>query len=253
MLRLNVNEAKQLTFEVQIGGVQGENIESVFRIIFEDIEYGFPAKVGKESITVNLPPLTKVIGHKIKEGDEAEVKLQIVADGHHITPWADRAKLSNPLVIEAKIRDDNYVPNALPQTILVVSEDEGKQRTVVKEKEERDNDLTERIVNKLAEKFSGMFDKKEEVVEEYTPKVEKRQPVKETKERSIKKVETPSKLSPSDILNITEKGVYEYMTRAGTKNPNVQKIIYEQAETAAQSSRPVNVLRQVVKILKSKK
>jgi hypothetical protein len=292
MLRLNVNEAKQLTFEVQIGGVHGENIESFFRIIFEDIEYGFPAKVGRESITVDLPPLTKVIGRKIKEGDEAEVKLQIVADGHYLTPWSDRAKLSNPLVIEAKIRDDNFVPNPTLQTRLVVSEDGAKQRTVVKEKEESDNDLTERIVERLSEKFADLI--KPKVVEKKLAPVSEcgKNPLKEEEDEdlpeptSTQKVEeneplssgamekilsqtiqklglymegeksTPKKKQPTFNefkQNLKREDILKYIEKSGTKNPQIQEIIYEQAANTASSGQPIDILRQVIKIMKKKK
>ena len=110
MLRLSANEEKQLTFEVQIGGVSDfDKIESFFRIVFEGVEYGFPCKVTSEAIQVDLPPLNKVIARRIREGDEVEIKLEVIADGHYLLPWTDRAKLSNPLVIEAKIKDDGFV------------------------------------------------------------------------------------------------------------------------------------------------
>ena len=43
MLKLNVNQEKQLTFEVQIGGVQSDQVSSHLRIEIDDVEYGFPA------------------------------------------------------------------------------------------------------------------------------------------------------------------------------------------------------------------
>jgi len=112
MLRLSANKEKELTFEVQIGGVNDfDQIESFFRIVFEGIEYGFPCKVTSEAIQVNLPPLNKVIAKRIREGDEVDIKLEVVVDGNYLIPWRDRAKLSNPLVIEAKIKDKSFVDN----------------------------------------------------------------------------------------------------------------------------------------------
>ena len=108
MLKLDVNREKQLTFEVQIGGVQSDKISSHLRIKIDEIEYGFPAKVGSESITVDLPPLSKVVGRSLKEGEEVEVKLDIIADGNYLTPWTDSFRLSNPLVVEAKIMDSDF-------------------------------------------------------------------------------------------------------------------------------------------------
>jgi len=52
---------------------------------------------------------------------------------------------------------------------------------------------------------------------------------------------------------MTEADVYAYMDRAGTRNAQVQKLVYEQAELAAKSSKPYKVLAQVVKLIKTRK
>lgn len=253
MLKLNVNQEKQLTFEVQIGGIQSDQVSSFLRIVLDEIEYGFPAKVGNESIVVDLPPLRTVTARKLKEGEEVEVKLEIIADGNYLTPWKDTFTLSNPLVIEAKIVDTDFNDSPAFKTKLIteVGKVGDQKQGVVIEKVEAvekevlsEEDMTEKIVSKLAEKLSPMFNKqKTKVVKEQKTKKEV---VKEDKEPQ-------KKFTSQDVKNITEEGVHEYMTRAGTKNPQVQKIIYEQAEAAAGSSIPVNVLMHVVKILKSKK
>jgi len=64
--------------------------------------------------------------------------------------------------------------------------------------------------------------------------------------RQAKKVVTKE-----DIMNVTEDQIYVYMERAGTKNPDVQKIIYEQASQGAVSN--YDILKNVVKIIKRKK
>ena len=294
MLKLNVNEAKQLTFEVQIGGVHGDQIDSFFRIVIEDIEYGFPAKVGRESITVDLPPLNQVVGKKIKEGDEAEVRLEIIADGHYLTPWSDKAKMSNPLVIEAKIKDDGFVPNPTLKTQLVVSEDGAKQKTIVKENTQTEEDFTDKIVSKLSEKFAelikptvgvkneitkvvneSMTPVKEEVDdEEEVDKKNDKEEVKEDtpltsgamekilaqtisklglyteeKKKPIKKKTTLEQFKKK----LTREDVYKYMERAGTKNPQIQEIVYEQAISTAKNNSPIEVLRHVITIMKKNK
>ena len=300
MLRLNVNEAKQLTFEVQIGGVHGEQIDSFFRIVFEDVEYGFPAKVGRESITVDLPPLNQVVGKKIKEGDEAEVKLEIVADGHYLTPWSDRAKMSNPLVIEAKIKDDGFVPNPTLKTQLVVSEDGARQKTTVKEDVPTEDDITDKIVSKLSEKFADLIKPKAEVksarmevVEEACKKTMKEEDEsEEADEAPAEKIEEKEEVAENEPLttgamekilsqtiqklglhtedsrttkkkkevtldefkkNLTKEDIYKYMDRAGAKNPKIQEIVYEQAVLAAKKNTPIEVLRQVISIMKKQK
>jgi len=253
MLKLNVNQEKQLNFEIQIGGVQTDQVSSFLRIEIDEIEYGFPAQVGQESITVDLPALRTVTARKLKEGEEVNVKLEIVADGHYLTPWSDTFTLSNPLVIEAKIVDTDFKSTPAFKTKLVATGKAGdqKQGVVVEQDEEEkisetEEEMTERIVNKLAEKIGPMMKgKSDKVITEKAVKSSKEEPVKEEKTTApVKKV---------DVKNITEEGVYNYMTRAGTSNKKIQTLIYEQAEVAAGTSVPVEVLKQVVKLLKSKK
>lgn len=261
MLKLNVNEEKQLTFEVQIGGVQSEQVESRLRIEIDNVEYGFPADVGRESITVNLPPLRSITARKLKEGKEAAVKLEIIADGNYLVPWQDTFRLSNPVVIEAKIVDDDFNEPSIFKTKLVTEGKSGDQKQgirleKVEAKSTDDEDiLTEKIVNKLAEKLAGKkLTEKDEAEEIEADEIEADAEVdaKVDAEKVEEELHT-EKVSPKELLNITKEGVYAYMERAGTANPQIQQIIYDQAETAAKSSKPVHVLRQVVKILKNKK
>lgn len=283
MLKLDVNKEKQLTFEVQIGGVQSDKISSHLRIKIDEIEYGFPAKVGNESITVELPPLSRVVGRSLKEGEEVEVKLDIIADGNYLTPWTDSFRLSNPLVIEAKIMDSEFNKSPAFRTKLVQEGKSGDrkqgvriEKELIEEEEDltkdvKEEDFTEKIVNMLAEKLSSTFsnkklvkeedENKEDKAEEKEKKAEKVEAEADAEEEKEEKVEEKcvkesrrlKKIKTTDLLKITEKEVYEYMRRAGTKNEKIQKIIYEQAETMAQSSKPVDVLKQVVRILKDKR
>jgi len=262
MLKLNVNQEKQLNFEIQIGGVQTDQVSSFLRIEIDQVEYGFPAQVGQESITVDLPALRSVTARKLREGEEVNVKLEIVADGHYLTPWSDTFTLSNPLVIEAKIRDEDFRSAPAFKTKLVTKGSAGEQSqgVVVEQVEdtevtpvavaETEQEMTERIVNKLAEKIGPMLAGKSRAV---TEDKAVRAPKKEKVVKEEKVIEPQKKVKPIDVKNITEEGVYEYMARAGTKNPKIQQLVYEQAEVAAGSSKPVEVLRQVVKLMKSKK
>lgn len=288
MLKLNVNEEKQLTFEVQIGGVNYDQVTSHFRIVIGEVEYGFPARVGSESIVVDLPPLNKIIGTKLKEGEEVEVKLEMIADGYYLTPWQDTLKISNPLVIEAKIKDDGFVPNPAIKTSLVVSEDGAKQKTTLSEKEEEvekpsikeDKETTdptdEKMLNQLAEKLVTLLGQQEGKVVEESPKEEvkeekiskivepKKEAVVESKMGAIEKlltdtvnkIQTEGKTSKRKInlqelkQNVTEEDIMRYIENAGTKNPKIKEIIYEQASAASSKHTPFEILRQVVKIMK---
>jgi len=275
MLRLNITKEKQLTFEVQIGGVVDyDQVESFFRIVIEDVEYGFPCKVMQDSITVTLPPLNKVIGKKIKEGDEADIKLEVIADGHYLTPWRDRAKLSNPLVIEAKIKDSSFVKRPQLETKLVVDDGGEKQITTVQEKEidpsdEIANKVIERLANILGPKMEqdGSAPLKSEGVDRKVDKVKDPALTSEAVEGLLS--ETIEKLNLTEVdkskkkkkqitltefkRNLTKEDIYKYIRKVGTKNPKIQNIIYEQAVSKAGSGKPIEVLKQVIKVMKKGK
>jgi hypothetical protein len=287
MLRLSANEEKELTFEVQIGGVSDfDKVESFFRIVFEGIEYGFPCKVTRDSIQVSLPPLNKVIAKRIREGDEVDIKLEVVVDGHYLLPWQDRAKLSNPLVIEAKIKDDGFVKNASFKTTLLTDEGGQTQGVIVKEKEEEvkpKQELSEDFVAQIASKLKDLLAPATKVKEqdESVPEKEKEEEEKvevktEQKEKAVSKTDIERLLSETiEKLNLietkktkkekkpvtlnefkktlTKDDIYKYMHRAGTTNKKIQDIVYEQATSSARTAEPVEILRQVINVMKKKK
>jgi Rps23 Pro-64 3,4-dihydroxylase Tpa1-like proline 4-hydroxylase len=264
MLKLNVNQEKELTFEVEIGGIQSELVDGYLRMTIDKIQYGFPAKIGSKSISVDLPPLRSVTARGLKEGEEIDVKLEVIADGNYLVAWEDTFRLINPLTVEAKIMNHDFEERPQPKlkTKLVQEGTAGEKKQgvrvekveaeeIIAENNVNDEDvLTEKIVQKLAEKLSGTMNlaKEEKVIEEKVEEEIEEPIIEDVKPKPSKS----KKISPKDVLNMTKEGVYAYMERAGTSNPTVQDIVYEQACVAAKSEKPVDVLKQVVKILKKK-
>lgn len=214
MLNFNVNEEKELTFEVQVGGVSQDQLEGYFRVIVEKVEYGFPVKIGTDIITVNLPPLNKIVNNEIREGYEAEVRLDIIADGQYLMPWQDKAKLSNPVVIEAKIKDDKGSPvKPSLQTRLIVKEDNNTGNKI--------EELVDNTIKRVDVKEDSSKKKSDITLEEFKQ-------------------------------NLNREMIIKYIANKGSKNPKIQDIIYEQAVSEAGSGKPIEVLKQVVKIMKKK-
>lgn len=295
MLKLNVNEEKQLNFEIQIGGVQTDQIKSTLRLEIDGVQYGFPAQVGQESIAVNLPALNTVVAKRLKEGTEVQASLDIIADGHHLTPWTDSFILTNPLVIEAKIVDVGFKDAPAFKTKMITSGSTGDRKQGVQIQKElveedakpsyNEDALTDKIAQKLAEKLSLREQAKEEMPEEEEKeekdekKEEKKEEVKEEKEvdeflkngamekilsqtlerlglhtEDSKTAKKKTEITLDEFKkNLTKEDIFKYMDRAGTKNPKVQEIVYEQAVLAAKNSTPVEVLRQVIKLTKKQK
>ena len=59
------------------------------------------------------------------------------------------------------------------------------------------------------------------------------------------------KVSLQDLKkNVTREDILRYIENAGTKNPKIQEIIYDQAAAQSKKATPFEILRNVVKIMK---
>lgn len=136
MVKLNINSKKVLTFEIQVGGIQTNQIKSHLRFVLDEIEYGFPATIKDDCVTVEIPPLNKFVTDSLREGEKVEAKLEMIADGYYLEPWKDTFILSNPVTVEAKIKEKDENSN---MEVSLISENEEssepkKQKTTKKKK-----------------------------------------------------------------------------------------------------------------------
>ena len=79
--------------------------------------------------------------------------------------------------------------------------------------------------------------------------------VSPSKNKVIKEIkeEKGSIWTKESLKSITEEQIFEFMERAGTKNPRIQKIVFENAQAQAKSSDNLAILKEVVKALKKPK
>jgi len=217
MLNLNINEKRTLDFEVQLSGVNSEQLKGSLRFEINNIEYGFPAEFKSESILVNVPPLSSIISDSLKEGTTLKANLEVNANGFYLTPWSGEFVISNPIKMEAKIRGEDMSETPKVVTKLVSEED----KIDIPE-----DDLETTIKNKLSEAY-----KKEKVVK---PK---------SKPRNIPK-------KKSGLNNITEEQIYKYMNYMGTKDKKIQNILYEKSKELCGTDDLKDIFKGVYKLLK---
>lgn len=109
MININIDESKRLRFKISLSGVHPQDLTGSMKIIKENIEYGFPIKIDNGDVIVDIGPLSKIYGSKIKDGSIFESKLEIIAGDNYLVPWKDEIKINNPIKIEAKV--DNIIEN----------------------------------------------------------------------------------------------------------------------------------------------
>ena len=82
MLKLNINQEREIKFEVQIEGegIQTDQVSTFLRLEVDGVEYGFSGKIINNSVCVRVPPLKNIIPKKLSEGREVDTKLEVIVD-----------------------------------------------------------------------------------------------------------------------------------------------------------------------------
>lgn len=240
MLYLDPNKEKLLTFEVDVSGDACENIVSHVRLFIEGIELGFPALFKENKIIALIKPLRTFFKIPLKSGTVIESRLDVLSENQDFySPWQGQIEIKSSFTVEAKLIGDDQVKKTPVDT---------NSKFTIKS-------IMEDQFDEIIEKAQPLQEKKKEVKPLPKPvakAVTKPQPKPQPKKlEPIKEIKTHS-LSVDTLKKITKEGVLEYMARAGSKNPQIQEIIYEQATSKAGSGEPFKILKEVVKILNRK-
>jgi len=224
-LKLKVNEKRTLQFEVQIGGIDYKELVGTLRVVVDDIEYGFPAEVRSESISVDLPALNRVVKRSLKDDELLMTKLEIIGNGFYMDPWRSEFRVVNPVKIEAKVitEEDEEIKKEKKEVSVKLIEDE----TVIPKKGDKrkiiiddDEDEASKMVEQRLKRMQNAVDR---FLTEGFPSPKKR-PVK--KKRTLKK-EAKTHIRPDQI---TEQEVYNLMEEKGMKNSKAQEALLERAK-----------------------
>jgi len=239
MLNLNINETRTLDFEVQISGIDPDQLKGSLRFEINNVEYGFPAEFKNESILVNIPPLKNILSTPLKEGTTLKATLEVNANGFYLNPWDGDFVISNPIKMEAKIKEDS-IPKVSVGKLLVDKKEESYD--IIDENVDRN-------IDKLFEKKSKVKSSKQKrVIEENVDSKLNELYKKKSKVKSAK-----PKSSPKVMLeSVTEDQVYMFMEHMGTRDKNIQEIVYEQCRQKSQTDEPKDVLKEIYKMLKKR-
>ena len=245
MLYLNPNKERILTFEVEINGVSKEEINGYVRFFIEGMEYGFPVAVEENKIFAQIKPLKELVNTPLKNGTIINARLDLLTtDQEFFSPWQDEIEIRSPISVEAKLSDNDKQETSNSKSKFSV-------KALVEDQFDEIINKTEPLIEKKTQTKTNVVSKPKPVKESISKPIPK--PVEKKTELPKKKPITETKKVSVDALkNITQEGVYAYMTRAGSKNPTIQEIIYNQAMQKAGSSKPFDVLKEVVKILNRK-
>ncbi len=107
MLKLNTEENRSLSFDVNIHNIDYKQLEGSFKLDLDGIQVGVPVKIIEDNITVEIPPLSEHI-KTLKHGEVVNGILEVFGNGFYLKPWEGEFQLTSPVKVEAKV----YEPDA---------------------------------------------------------------------------------------------------------------------------------------------
>jgi len=107
MLELDINKSKSLNFEIQLSGIDSKDLDGSLRIVVDGVEYGFKVEVTSSSIIASIPVLKSILPREVKEGEQLNAKLEVHGSGYYLNPWNGSFVVKNPVLMEAKIKEDS--------------------------------------------------------------------------------------------------------------------------------------------------
>jgi len=246
MLKLNTDEIRNLQFEVSIQGINYDELCGSLKFIIEDVEYGFPVKIQKDLVSVEVPPLEEIVLKGLKNGDIIECKLDIFGNGFYINPWGGQFELASPMKMEIKNfnvdnkRSDKKIVAELKQPkkekkttnkqkILEMMFEKLKQEGFKSKEPKQESIDKEEILEMLFEKLKQQGFKttgyKEPEMLKSKPKVlTKKQPKKLTrKELTEQKINSKMSLLENLIKNVNSKN----KTLLNESNNNILQKVHD--------------------------
>lgn len=98
MLEIKSSETKTIYFDLVVEGIEQDLLRGMFRILVDNIEYGFPCELVGDKIKVSIPKLNDIL----KEGTSGifKSKLDIMGENLLLSPWEDSIEIKvEPKVI----------------------------------------------------------------------------------------------------------------------------------------------------------
>ena len=220
-IKLDIHRGKLITFDLDFEGLNWRELSAKFVIHVNEIEYGFTGLISSSHVDIHLPPLINVIHDILTYEDlgHVDARLEFYGDHFYFIPWDGQLKIETPPKIEAKIK----------KTVKKkVKEDQEVQedQEIIVDDPEPDHEVT-------------IPDPKEKKKSKVKPQSESIFINEATKFEYLKK-----------LKGIDEKGIRDYMARAGTKSLKIQDIILEQAENICKNpDDKFELLKSVVKTM----
>lgn len=139
MLKFDATKTKKLCFNLEkIEDIHLSDLNCSFRMVIENIEYGFLCEIVEGQVKVEIPPLKNVV-KDLKGSNIYEAKLEMEGNGYHLVTWEDEISIMNQPKLEAKLSSDIIKNDKTIITTIIEDEDKKEKSKVISDtyKEEK--------------------------------------------------------------------------------------------------------------------
>lgn len=93
MITFDPYKEKKIEMDIETRGIEPQNLNFVFRIVVNDIEYGFKCKLIDRKVSVTIPALSTIICNTFNDGIY-DSKLEVTGeDKYYLKPFSDKVKI----------------------------------------------------------------------------------------------------------------------------------------------------------------
>ena len=115
-MTFNFTKNKFMAFDVEVEGLDKEELNFFFRVLINDVEYGFKGDYKNGKVKLNIPAFNTIVKEKVIEnGKSYEAKLEAYDDKVHIIPWNDSISFDIEPEVKAELTTEQIKQRTAPK------------------------------------------------------------------------------------------------------------------------------------------
>jgi hypothetical protein len=163
-MTFDLDKSKIIKTKIRVQNVDEHNVDFIFRLMIEGVEYGFKGLMENGIVLFKIPALRDIVGD-VSINEEYPISIESIAgDRFYQKPWTDTAKFKSVPKLELEAVVDEEGVEEQKVTVTEIEESDGDdivkrfkdaEKEILKEKED-DPDLD--IDKKKSKKFSQFIE-----------------------------------------------------------------------------------------------
>ena len=127
MMTFDLDKSKIIKTKIRVQNVDEHNVDFVFRLMIDGVEYGFKGLMENEIVFFKIPALRDIVGD-VSLNEEYPIRIDSIAgDRFYQSPWQDTAKFKSvpKLELEAVVDEEGVVEQEI--TVTEIEESDGDE------------------------------------------------------------------------------------------------------------------------------